>query len=696
MAEAAAPPQDDTAPAAPRKKRVYTQLWFWVLVGITLGIVVGLVAPGFARQLKIFADLFIQLIKVVIGPVIFCTVIVGIASLGNLARAGGLALRALGYFFVATVIALFLGLLAGNVVAPGSGFQGQPSQAQIDAANKSVETGSQESGLGAFLQNELFPMSFLQPFVDNKVLQVLVLAILTACSISFLPTQMREKAVAAIDGIAKVIFGIIKIIMWAAPLAAFGGMAFTVAAFGASSLANLGMLMLTFWGTCAFFIAVVLGSVSAWAGFNIFKLIRLIKDELLIIVGTSSSETVLPRFLTKLESAGASAPDRRPGDPDRLLVQPRRHLHLPHPGRAVHHPGGRGAAGGRRADRAGGADGAHVEGRGGCHGRRPGDARGVAAGVRQRVLQPEAIAVGIALIVGIDRVMSEGRALTNAIGNCVATLVIARWNGELDRERLRAVLDDPSLVEDDMELHHGSGPPTRPPVPRAATARSPSSAPGRPWTTAPAGSPRAPLRAAADDERRWQGLACQRRFAVRAAADGLRKRLSQGLPFPTPLSLGPEPRGSDRHRRPDVRRRRGAPRALRRHPPRGQHVVAAPPRSARSPTCCSTSSTDSPPRPVSARIVSSISATTDGWMPSVGSSRISSRGSVISARAMASCWRCPPESRPGAAARAGRAAPGTGPAPRRSAPARCARPSATSCRFSAVVSCPNDCWPCGT
>ena len=126
MAEAAAPPQDDTAPAAPRKKRVYTQLWFWVLVGIALGIVVGLVAPGFARQLKIFADLFIQLIKVVIGPVIFCTVIVGIASLGNLARAGGLALRALGYFFVATVIALFLGLLAGNLVHPAPGSRGSP------------------------------------------------------------------------------------------------------------------------------------------------------------------------------------------------------------------------------------------------------------------------------------------------------------------------------------------------------------------------------------------------------------------------------------------------------------------------------------------------------------------------------------------------------------------------------------------
>jgi aerobic C4-dicarboxylate transport protein len=465
MADAAAPPQDVAPAAAPKKKRVYTQLWFWVLVGIALGILVGLVAPAFARELKILADLFIQLIKVVIGPVIFCTVVVGIASLGNLARAGGLAMKALGYFLVATVVALFLGLLAGNLVQPGSGFEGQPSQAQIDQANRSVETGSEESGVVPFLQNELFPTSFLQPFVDNKVLQVLVLAILTACSISFMSTRMRERAVAAVDGVAKVIFGIIKIIMWAAPLAAFGGMAFTVAAFGASSLANLGLLMLTFWGTCAVFIAVVLGVVSAWAGFNVFKLIRLIKDELLIIVGTSSSETVLPRFLTKLESAGASR--QTVG-----LVIPTGYsfnldgtcIYLTLGALFILQAGGEQLGIGTQialaalmvltSKGAAGVTGAGLV--------------TLAASLQAfggEFFTAEAIAVGIALVVGIDRVMSEGRALTNAIGNCVATLVIARWNGELDRERLRAVLDDPSLVDDDMELHHGSGPAEEAPGP---------------------------------------------------------------------------------------------------------------------------------------------------------------------------------------------------------------------------------------
>jgi aerobic C4-dicarboxylate transport protein len=474
MAEAAAPPQDTASSTGPpKKKRIYTQLWFWVLVGIALGILVGLVAPGFAKQLKILADLFIQLIKVVIGPVIFCTVVVGIASLGNLARAGGVALKALAYFLVATIVALTLGLLAANVVAPGSGFEGRPSQAQLDSATKSVETGSQETGLAAFVQNELFPTSFLQPFVDNKVLQVLFLAILTACSISMLSAGMRKRAVAAIDGIAKVIFGIIKIIMWAAPLAAFGGMAFTVSAFGASSLANLGLLMLTFWGTCAVFVVVVLGAVSAWAGFNVFKLIRLIKDELLIIVGTSSSETVLPRLLTKLESAGASR--QTVG-----LVIPTGYsfnldgtcIYLTLGAMFIIQAGGEQLAVGQQialaalmvltSKGAAGVTGAGLV--------------TLAASLQAfggQFFSPEAIAVGIALVVGIDRVMSEGRALTNAIGNCVATLVIARWNGELDLERLHAVLDDPSLTDDDMELHHGSGPAEAAPGPEGRDSAAP-------------------------------------------------------------------------------------------------------------------------------------------------------------------------------------------------------------------------------
>jgi aerobic C4-dicarboxylate transport protein len=263
--------------------------------------------------------------------------------------------------------------------------------------------------------------------------------------------------VAAVNGIAKVIFGIIKIVMWAAPLAALGGMAYTVAAFGAGSLVNLLKLMATFYGTCAVFIVLVLGLVAAWSGFNVLKLIRLIKDELLIIVGTSSSETVLPRLLTKLESAGASR--QTVG-----LVIPTGYsfnldgtcIYLTLGALFIIQAGGEQLGiGGQIAlatlmvltsKGAAGVTGAGLV--------------TLAASLQAfggEFFTADAIAVGIALIVGIDRMMSEGRALTNAIGNCVATLVIARWNGELDRERLRAVLDDPSLVDDDMELHHGGG-----------------------------------------------------------------------------------------------------------------------------------------------------------------------------------------------------------------------------------------------
>lgn len=464
---------EPTTAARPRR-RVHTQLWFWVLIGITAGIALGLVAPGVATQTKWLADIFIQMIKVIVGPVIFCTVVVGIASLGDLARAGGLAARALGYFLAATVVALSLGLLAANLVQPGAGFQGAPSPAQLEQAGRQVATGAEGSGLVAFLQDGLFPKSFLGPFVDNAVLQVLVLAVLTACAVSMLAAPLRTRIVGALDATAKVIFGIIKLIMWAAPVAAFGGMAYTVAAFGSSSLASLGLLMVTFWATCAVFVVVVLGAVSAWAGFNVLKLIRLIKDELLIIVGTSSSESVLPRLLTKLESAGASRqtvgmviPTGYSFNLDGTCI------YLTLGALFIIQAGGETLPVGAQiglallmvltSKGAAGVTGAGLV--------------TLAASLQAfggEFFTPEAIAVGIALVIGIDRVMSEGRALTNAIGNSVATLVVARWNGELDRARLRAVLDDPSLVAADMELHHGGG--AHPGGPDAGRTREPAAA----------------------------------------------------------------------------------------------------------------------------------------------------------------------------------------------------------------------------
>jgi aerobic C4-dicarboxylate transport protein len=238
--------------------------------------------------------------------VIFVTVVIGIASIGDMARAGGLALRALGYFAVMTTIALTLGLLAANIVKPGSGFDGEISDSARAEAKESITEAGDDTGFVAFIQDDLLPSSFVQPFVENEILRVLVLALLTASAIATLSTRQREQVVGVFEVVAQIIFRLIRMIMWAAPIGAFGGMAYTVAKFGSASLANLGLLMVTFWGTCLIFVVVVLGTVARISGFSIFRLIRLIRDELLIIVGTSSSETVLPRLLAKLEAAGAS------------------------------------------------------------------------------------------------------------------------------------------------------------------------------------------------------------------------------------------------------------------------------------------------------------------------------------------------------------------------------------------------------
>jgi aerobic C4-dicarboxylate transport protein len=435
-----------------RERGFIKQLWFWVIVAIALGIVFGLVAPGPAEKAKWLADAFIQLIKAVTGPVIFVTVVIGIASLGNLARAGGLALRALAYFFSMTIVALALGLIAANVFAPGSGFDADPSASAREAAKESIaEAGDTAPGLVGFITDDLLPTSFVSPFVENEILRVLVLAILVAASISMLAERQRKPILAVFEAASKVIFGMIRLIMWVAPLGAFGGMAYTISVFGADSLSNLAQLMVVFWGTCAFFVFVVLGAVARASGFSIFRMVRLIRDELLIIVGTSSSETVLPRLLAKLQAAGASKqvtgmviPTGYSFNLDGTCI------YLTLGALFIVQATGQDMAIGEQIALAGlmiltskGAAGitgaglvtltASLQAFGGTF------------------FNAESIAVGIALVVGIDRIMSEGRALTNAIGNSVATMVIAKWQGERDEERFQEVLRNPAIVDREVE-----------------------------------------------------------------------------------------------------------------------------------------------------------------------------------------------------------------------------------------------------
>lgn len=455
--EATAPPPGGSG-AAPRRSAVWTQLWFWVVIGIAAGVVVGLVTPDFASELKFLPDIFIQLIKMITAPVIFCTVIVGIASIGSLAAAGGIAARALAYFLLMTLIALGLGLVVVNIVQPGAGFPPIPPDPETLAeAQADVASGSEGGGALAFIENTLLPDSFVGPFVENEILRVLVLAILVAAATSMLAPALRKRVVGGIDLFAKVIFGMIRLIMFLAPIAAFGGIAYTVGALGGESLGNLLALMLTFWGTCALFVVVVLGAVCAISGFNVFKLIRMIKDEILIIVGTSSSETVLPRLLAKLESAGASRSTVS-------MVLPTGYsfnldgtcIYLTMAALFIAQAGGQDLPWGVQlglvalmlltSKGAAGVSGAGLV--------------TLAASLQAfggEFYTTESIAIGIAIIAGIDRIMSEGRALTNVIGNTVATMVVAGWCGERDDERFHAALDDPSLVRDaiEQETHRG-------------------------------------------------------------------------------------------------------------------------------------------------------------------------------------------------------------------------------------------------
>jgi aerobic C4-dicarboxylate transport protein len=444
-----------TATVAPEGRRprgrIVGQLWFWVLVAIALGIVFGLVAPDTAKKAKWLADAFIQLIKTVTGPVIFVTVVIGIASLGNLARAGGLALRALGYFLCATIVALALGLLAANIVKPGAGFHGSVSAAGREAAKESINEAGQDSGIVPFITGHLLPTSFVQPFVDNQILQILVLAIITAAAISMLAARQRERILAGFESASRVIFGMIRLIMWAAPLGAFGGMAFTVAQFGSASLSSLALLMVTFWGTCAIFVFGVLGLVARLSGFSILRLIRLIKDELLIIVGTSSSETVLPRLLAKIEAAGASRqtvgmviPTGYSFNLDGTCI------YLTLGAMFIIQASGQDMSVGQQIALAG-LMVLTSKGAAGITGAGLVTLTASLQAFGGEFFSANSIAVGIALVVGIDRIMSEGRALTNAIGNSVATMVIAKWQGERDDERLHAVLAEPSIVDREVE-----------------------------------------------------------------------------------------------------------------------------------------------------------------------------------------------------------------------------------------------------
>jgi aerobic C4-dicarboxylate transport protein len=398
-------------------------LYIQVLIAITIGVLLGAFYPDFAVQLKPLGDAFIKLIKMMIAPIIFCTIVTGIAGMQNTKKIGSVGLKAILYFEVVTTLALLIGLLVINVLKPGVGMNIDP--ATLDT--KSVEnyiTESKSQSVGDFLMH-IIPENIVNAISTSNILQVLFFSVLLGIALS----KIGDKAAPLLKGIQSLetaLFAIIKIIMKVAPLGALGAMAFTVGKYGLGSLSQLGQLMGSFYLTCLLFIVIVLGGILKIAGFNLFRLLAYIKEELLIVLGTSSSEAALPSLMNKLEKVGCS-------EPVVGLVIPTGYsfnldgtsIYLTMAAiflaQATNTPldfghqvtllmvlllTSKGAAG--------------VTGSGFI----------VLAATLPTVGHIPVAA--IALIFGIDRFMSEGRAITNIIGNTVATIVIAKWEKEID------------------------------------------------------------------------------------------------------------------------------------------------------------------------------------------------------------------------------------------------------------------------
>ena len=445
------------------KKPLYKSLYFQVIIAIILGVIVGhyfpttthlingveKTVPGLGEQLKPLGDAFIKLIKMIIAPVIFCTVVSGIAgmeSMKSVGKTGGIALL---YFEIVSTIALIIGLVVINVAKPGVGMNIDPATLDTSGISKYVESGAAQSTVEFFLH--IIPNTVVGAFAEGEILQVLLFALLFGFALHKLG-DAGKPVLKFIDQIAHVFFNIVNMIMKLAPIGAFGAMAYTIGKYGIGSLAQLGQLIVCFYITCLLFIFIILGTISRICGFSILKMIRMIREELLIVLGTSSSESVLPRMLKKLEIAGCEKsvvglviPTGYSFNLDGTSIYltmaaifiaqaTNTHLDIWHEITllAVLLISSKGAAG--------------VTGSGFI----------VMAATLSAV--GHIPVAGLALILGIDRFMSEARALTNLVGNSLATIVVAKWVGKLDTAKLNEALNNPEevdrkMLEESKEAH---------------------------------------------------------------------------------------------------------------------------------------------------------------------------------------------------------------------------------------------------
>ncbi len=425
--------------AQARRKPFFAHLYVQVLTGIVLGAIVGWLWPKFGADLRWLGEVFIKMIRMVIGLVIFVTVVSGIGGMTDLKRVGRLGVKSLIYFEVVSTLALLIGMLVGNVIQPGAGFNADPTKLNAAAITRYAGQ-AKEMGIVEFISN-VVPNTVLDAFARGDILPIVFIAVLFGVVLSKLGERGRPVR-ELVDSSAALVFGVINILMHVAPIGAFGAMAFTVGNFGVGSLGRLAGLIGTFYLTALIFVLVVLGLIARlYAGFGILSFLRYIKEELLIILGASSSDPALPPLMEKMEHLGCSKPVVG-------LVLPTGYIFN--------------------------ADGTNIymtlaalfvaqatntdltitqqfsifavalltsKGASGITG------AGFIALVATLSVVPTIPVAGMALILGIDRFMSEVRALVNAIGNAVATVVMAKSEGELDSARMRRVLAG-EIVED--------------------------------------------------------------------------------------------------------------------------------------------------------------------------------------------------------------------------------------------------------
>ena len=435
---------------APKRRRTHASLpgmgkGWWknlyvqVLIAIAIGVLLGQFRPALGEQMKPLGDGFIKLVKMIIAPVIFLTIVAGIAKIGDLKRVGKIGIKALIYFEVLTTLALVLGLVVANVVKPGAGMGIDPAQIEASGVSQ-YQAAAHEQGTIPFLL-DIIPHDFLSAFTEGRLLQVLLVAILTGVALTRMGRAGRRVLDIAED-LAHVFFNIVGMIMRLAPIGAFGAMAFTIGKFGLGSLASLGWLLASVYLTCFAFVFVVLGVVARLSGFSLWQFLKYIRGELLLVLGTSSSESALPRLLNRLEDVGC----------DRAvvgLVVPTGYsfnldgtcIYLTMAAIFIAQAVGVDLTLGEELTLIGvllltskGAAGVTGSGF-------------VTLAATLAALGGKVPVEGVALVLGVDRFMSEARAITNFIGNGVATMVVAKWEGLRDDAQMRAAFAAGPLPE---------------------------------------------------------------------------------------------------------------------------------------------------------------------------------------------------------------------------------------------------------